>query len=293
MKDVRVKPSATPHEYNNIYIWQRELSWYWDLQVTIYCNLEFSEYPIDVQRCKFRLLYLDQEYDDVWQRYINDSFKDGFVLEEKRQRELPFRFQYETIPEKDRIQAWQPEKVCGVDDDVWCVSYIGFDIKMTRKMTPFMLNIYTPSTILVVVSWISFWIPTDAIPARMALLVTIYLVLTNIANGIRALAPSGGRATYIDIYLQGCQTFVAMALFEYAFLLFYTRRMKYKRMKKGSIERNSQRPMVIGRLLNELEELPASKKDKEVIKWTDDVASVVFPTLFVIFLIIYATYVRV
>ena len=77
--------------------------------------------------------------------------------------------------------------------------------------------------ILVIISWVSFFIPPDTVPGRMGLLVTIFLVLSNVATGTRANSPGSGKVTVIDIWLQGCIFFVACALFEYAFLLFYMR----------------------------------------------------------------------
>ena len=40
-----------------------------------------------------------------------------------------------------------------------------------------------------VVSWISFMVPPDIIPGRMALLVTLFLVLVNIFNNITTNTP--------------------------------------------------------------------------------------------------------
>ena len=41
----------------------------------------------------------------------------------------------------------------------------------------------------VVVSWISFLVPPDIIPGRMALLVTVFLVLINIFNNATSKIP--------------------------------------------------------------------------------------------------------
>ena len=40
-----------------------------------------------------------------------------------------------------------------------------------------------------IVSWISFLIPMDVIPGRMALLVTLFLVLVNIFNTVTTNTP--------------------------------------------------------------------------------------------------------
>lgn len=43
--------------------------------------------------------------------------------------------------------------------------------------------------LFVVVSWISFVVPPDVIPGRMALLVTLFLVLVNIFNSVTTNTP--------------------------------------------------------------------------------------------------------
>ena len=43
--------------------------------------------------------------------------------------------------------------------------------------------------LFVVVSWISFVVPPDVIPGRMALLVTLFLVLVNIFNTVTTNTP--------------------------------------------------------------------------------------------------------
>ena len=45
------------------------------------------------------------------------------------------------------------------------------------------------SGLFVVVSWISFVVPPDVIPGRMALLITLFLVLVNIFNTVTTNTP--------------------------------------------------------------------------------------------------------
>ena len=46
-----------------------------------------------------------------------------------------------------------------------------------------------PSGLFVLVSWISFLIPPDIVPGRMALLITLFLVLVNIFNNVNTNSP--------------------------------------------------------------------------------------------------------
>ena len=56
----------------------------------------------------------------------------------------------------------------------------GFTIKMSRLLQPFIMECYLPCIAIVIVTLISFLIPLDAVPGRVALLVTQFLTLTNI-----------------------------------------------------------------------------------------------------------------
>jgi hypothetical protein len=55
-----------------------------------------------------------------------------------------------------------------------------------QKVKSFLRKMKTTkySGLFVIVSWISFLIPMDVIPGRMALLVTLFLVLVNIFNTV-------------------------------------------------------------------------------------------------------------
>ena len=55
----------------------------------------------------------------------------------------------------------------------------GRDVQLTKTLrVPFISHIH-PSALIVVMSWISFWIKPEAIPARVTLGVTSLLTLGN------------------------------------------------------------------------------------------------------------------
>ena len=61
-------------------------------------------------------------------------------------------------------------------------SLTGFTILMARSPTRFYINIYLPTFLLTIASFIGFLIPVEMVPGRMALLVTIFLMLVNFSN---------------------------------------------------------------------------------------------------------------
>ena len=79
----------------------------------------------------------------------------------------------DSLPEEDHILIYTstPFAVCG------------FNIVLHRTRMQTFFQEYLTCMLFVVVSWVSFIIKPDAVPGRMAVLVTVFLVLINIFNG--------------------------------------------------------------------------------------------------------------
>jgi hypothetical protein len=80
----------------------------------------------------------------------------------------------------------------------------GFNVHFTRFITPIIIKVYIPSSILVVSSWVSFLIPPELVPGRMALLVTVLLMMLNLS--INSGSPSKNKESDLE-YLPECVIF--------------------------------------------------------------------------------------
>merc|ERR1719192_302931 len=98
-------------------------------------------------------------------------------------------------------------------------SLAGFEMILRRHVSHYIINYYLPSGLFVVVSWISFLVPADIIPGRMALLVTLFLVLVNIFNTVTTNTPKAEGLTAIEAWMLSCILFVFGCLIEYAIIL--------------------------------------------------------------------------
>ena len=56
----------------------------------------------------------------------------------------------------------------------------------------YLIQMYIPSLLIVILSWISFWINMDAAPARVGLGITTVLTMTTQSSGSRASLPKVG-----------------------------------------------------------------------------------------------------
>ena len=90
--------------------------------------------------------------------------------------------------------------------------------KFARALGYFMFQTYIPTCLIVMMSWISFWIKPEAVPARVTLGVTSLLTLsTQHANSQKALPPVS-YIKAIDMFMNACTVFVFCSLIEYALI---------------------------------------------------------------------------
>ena len=58
-----------------------------------------------------------------------------------------------------------------------------------REITHHVMQSYVPTTLIVVISWFSFWLDVEAVPARVSLAITTLLTLSTQANAARMALP--------------------------------------------------------------------------------------------------------
>ena len=66
--------------------------------------------------------------------------------------------------------------------------------------------------LFVVVSWVSFLVPPEVVPGRMAMLITLFLVLINIFNTVTSASPNTEGMNAITAWMLVCIFFVFGAL---------------------------------------------------------------------------------
>ena len=89
-------------------------------------------------------------------------------------------------PERHVRRVWHPDQIAAEADAVSGSSMENDAFKATEQdISIIYFQVYLPSFMFVVTSWVSFLIKPEVVPGRMALLVTLFLVLINIFNSVR------------------------------------------------------------------------------------------------------------
>lgn len=96
-------------------------------------------------------------------------------------------------------------------------SFLYANFTFTRRLSGNVFNVYVPSTLVVFLSWISFWVDIEAVPARVTLGVTSLLTLGTQVVQARSGLPTISYMTAMDIWLFACLIAVFGALLEFAF----------------------------------------------------------------------------
>ena len=96
---------------------------------------------------------------------------------------------------------------------------IRISMKLNRSYGYYLVQIYIPSILIVVLSWVSFWLNIDAIPARISL--GLLTILDNDNTEFQARERPLPRVSYvkaIDVWMAMCLMFVFLALIEFAYV---------------------------------------------------------------------------
>ena len=103
---------------------------------------------------------------------------------------------------------------------------------MERTLGYYLIQLYMPTALIVMLSWISFYINIEAAPARTSLGITTVLTITTLSSSSRSSLPKVSYIKALDIWMFTCLIFVFTALLEYAIVNFLSRREKPKPQPK-------------------------------------------------------------
>ncbi|KAG7461630.1 hypothetical protein MATL_G00193200 [Megalops atlanticus] len=172
------------------------------ITTTAACMMDLRRYPLDEQNCTLEIESYGYTTDDIEFYWQAGSAVTGVDNIELPQFSI---IDYKTLSKKAVFTTGSYPR-------------LSLSFKLKRNIGYFILQTYMPSTLITILSWVSFWINYDASAARVALGITTVLTMTTISTHLRETLPKIPYVKAIDIYLMGCFFFVFLALLEYAFV---------------------------------------------------------------------------
>uniref|UniRef100_A0A183FJG7 Ig-like domain-containing protein n=1 Tax=Heligmosomoides polygyrus TaxID=6339 RepID=A0A183FJG7_HELPZ len=180
------------------------------ISLVLSCPMHLQFYPMDVQQCFIDLAsyaYTTKDIEYIWKPHEPVQLKAGLSSS------LP-SFQLNNVS----------TTYCTSTTNTGSYSCLRTVLQLRRQFSYYLLQLYIPSCMLVIVSWVSFWIDRTAVPARVTLGVTTLLTMTTQSSGMNAKLPPVAYIKAIDVWIGACLTFIFGALLEFAWVTYIANR---------------------------------------------------------------------
>ncbi|XP_041360161.1 glycine receptor subunit alpha-3-like isoform X2 [Gigantopelta aegis] len=171
------------------------------VSMTLSCDMQLQKYPFDSQTCMM----------------ILESY--GYST-----KNVLFKWHDEPVIKRDDLSLPQFELREWLSNDCTKTYVSGnytcivVKFNLARSYGYFVAQVYVPSVLIVILSWVSFWLDIDAVPARISLGLLTVLTMTTQSSGARVNLPRVSYVKAIDVWMAMCLFFVFAALLEFAYV---------------------------------------------------------------------------
>ncbi|XP_068893894.1 gamma-aminobutyric acid receptor subunit beta isoform X12 [Tenebrio molitor] len=192
------------------------------LTITASCPMNLQYFPMDRQLCHIEIESFGYTMRDIRYKWNEGPNSVGVSNEVS----LP---QFKVLGHRQR--AMEISLTTGNYSRLAC------EIQFVRSMGYYLIQIYIPSGLIVIISWVSFWLNRNATPARVALGVTTVLTMTTLMSSTNAALPKISYVKSIDVYLGTCFVMVFASLLEYATVGYMAKRIQMRKNRFLAIQK--------------------------------------------------------
>jgi len=177
------------------------------------CNMDFHKYPVDEQYCEIKFESFGLQASQIKLTWLENSMhvNQNITLAQ-------FNF---------RVNVLDSYKT-----DYYDVNYPGLilQLHLTRQIGYHVVQTYIPSTVFVILAWLSLFIPAESVPGRVGMGMTTMLTLTAMFSSVRQNVPKVSYISVLDIWMLICMIFVFSCMLEFIII---TVLIRSGRKKKG------------------------------------------------------------
>ncbi|KAI6175995.1 Protein CBR-GGR-2 [Aphelenchoides bicaudatus] len=171
------------------------------VSMVVICAMQLHHYPLDSQWCNLRMLSYAYDVNQLIIKWIDvDAITRNPNI---------------TLPDM-HIARLEPG-ICDGNYSTGVWSCVTAEFFVSREITHHIMQTYVPTSLIVIISWFSFWLGLDneAVPARVSLAITTLLTLSTQANSVRTTLPEVSYMRSIDIFLTISVLFVFGVMIEF------------------------------------------------------------------------------
>ncbi|CAH1772225.1 unnamed protein product [Owenia fusiformis] len=254
------------------------------ITATLTCPMDLAKYPLDEQKCPMMFESFGNTLDAVNFKWLTDPQP----LDMGQEPELP-QFRY----------VGYELQTCRQNYSTGAYPCLQIDFILKRDIGYYLIQLYIPSVLIVILSWVAFWISIDAIPARVTIGLLTVLTMTTQSTGARSQLPRVSYIKAIDVWMSTCLLFVFASLLEFAVVNVFSRKeMRRNRTLNGNRKLKEEHVTIEqikvvtrnGRDFKEVKEKRPFVRDGEGrnrARYIDKLARKMFPLSFVLFNLIY------
>ncbi|KAJ8680426.1 hypothetical protein QAD02_016213 [Eretmocerus hayati] len=194
------------------------------LEAILNCGLRLEKFPFDVQECP--LVF------ESWIHNVQDmvlSWDDEPIVLADELHLTEYRLVNKWVNQSEVSYTMAQQHYGHFAGNF---SSISITFKLAREMGFFMMDYYIPSILIVVISWVSFWLHVDASPPRIVLGTNTILAFMTLASKVENSLPKVSYIKASEIWFLGCTVFLFAAMVEFAFVNTIYRRKKNVPLKK-------------------------------------------------------------
>ncbi|KAK0173521.1 hypothetical protein PV328_006705 [Microctonus aethiopoides] len=197
-KSVTFQTMTIPNHYLWLYK-DKTILYMVKLTLKLSCAMNFLIYPHDTQECKLQMESLSHTTDEMIFQWDPDV---PLVVDENIE-----------LPQLALVKNYTADCTQVYSTGNFTCLEVVFVLK--RRLGYYLFHTYVPTCLIVVMSWVSFWIKPEAAPARVTLGVTSLLTLSTQHAKSQASLPPVSYLKAVDAFMSVCTIFVFMALMEY------------------------------------------------------------------------------
>merc|ERR1711963_99144 len=178
------------------------------LKMKFSCMMELNKYPLDVQVCTMEVASFSKTTRELLLEWNKRS---------------PVDLSSDLKMPQFTVESVVTDK-CEESSLIGNYSCLVAKFHLSRSIGFHMVQSYIPTILIVVISWVSFWMDTDSVPGRTTLGVTTLLTVSSKSAGLNAETPQVSYVKAIDVWMGACTAFIFAALIEFTVVNYLSRK---------------------------------------------------------------------
>jgi len=205
------------------------VNYHYRVRTVVLCDMQLSRFPHDSQLCTIKMESWVHSVTEVilkWENVKplarNEYIQPEYRIDRESTRETVSVYQAQStsprfsplLPEDGGVGNYSPLKGRKANGNY---STLIIEFTLVRELGHYVIDYYVPSSLLVMMSWVSFWLDPNAVPGRTTLGTATWLTFITLTKNTGSdQLPKVSYIKFLDVWFLACTCFIFLALIEFA-----------------------------------------------------------------------------